>query len=160
MKNDARSQFAWRSRLHGMTLIEILVTLVVLSVGLLGLAALQLKGLQVNQGSIYRWQASILAEDMADRIRADHAGALAGNYTLANGATPTVTTAGAFAAMSDWVNRVATLPGGTGAIAAPAGANANVVVITVTWVDVRAQAGTGIAAPATKTDALALSVEL
>src|SRR6266404_3862053 len=71
---------AERIRQRGMTLIEILVAIVVLSVGLLGLAGLQLKGLQVNQGSIYRWQAAMLAEDIADRIRADRAGA--GTYTL------------------------------------------------------------------------------
>jgi len=42
-------------RQRGMTLIEILVAIVVLSIGLLGLAGLQLKGMQVNQGSTFRW---------------------------------------------------------------------------------------------------------
>ena len=45
---------------RGVTLIEILVAIVVLSIGLLGLAGLQLKGLQVSQGSTYRSQAALL----------------------------------------------------------------------------------------------------
>ena len=62
-------------RQRGMTLIEILVAIVVLSLGLMGLAGLQLKGMQVNQGSTYRSQAAILAQEMAERIRADLTGA-------------------------------------------------------------------------------------
>jgi type IV pilus assembly protein PilV len=55
----------------GFTLIEVLITMVLLAVGLLGLAALQAKALQNNQNSYYRSQATQFAYDIADRIRAN-----------------------------------------------------------------------------------------
>jgi type IV pilus assembly protein PilV len=59
------------SRSAGFTLIEILVTLFILAVGLLGLAGLMVDGMRNNQGAYLRTQASILAYDMADRMRAN-----------------------------------------------------------------------------------------
>lgn len=54
---------------RGFTLVEILVTLVLISVGLLGIAALQLTTLRGNQDSYVRSQASVLAGDILDRMR-------------------------------------------------------------------------------------------
>jgi type IV pilus assembly protein PilV len=124
---------------RGMTLIEILVAIVVLSIGLLGLAGLQLKGLQVGQGSTYRWQAAMLAQDVLDRMRADRASALAGNYVLPGG-TPTGATA---ATITDWQNRVTALPGGTSTITFPNGVGTPQVRVEVDWIDTRANAGAG-----------------
>ena len=63
-------------RIHnGMSLIEVLVAMVVLSIGLLGVAALFVSSLQFGGGAILRTRAIGFAEDMADRIRAN---ALAG----------------------------------------------------------------------------------
>jgi type IV pilus assembly protein PilV len=59
----------------GFTLIEVLVTVVVLAVGLLGLAGLQTASLGNNQNAYYRSQATQLAYDMADRMRANRANA-------------------------------------------------------------------------------------
>ena len=53
----------------GFTLIEVLVTLVILAVGLLGIASLQLKGAQFNHDAVLRSQISTLAYDIADRVR-------------------------------------------------------------------------------------------
>lgn len=58
-------------RSGGFTLIEILVTLFILAIGLLGLAGLMVDGMRNNQGAYLRTQASILAYDMADRMRAN-----------------------------------------------------------------------------------------
>lgn len=55
----------------GFTLLEVLVALLVLSIGLLGLAALQTVGLKFNHQSYQRTQAVILAYDIIDRIRAN-----------------------------------------------------------------------------------------
>jgi type IV pilus assembly protein PilV len=57
-------------RQRGVSLIEILVAVVLLAVGLLGLAGLQVRGMQVNQGSQWRSMAAIMADDLADRMRA------------------------------------------------------------------------------------------
>lgn len=56
-------------RHRGFSLIEVLVALLVLSIGLLGLAALQTVSLQYNTGSYYRTQAAFLAYDIIDRMR-------------------------------------------------------------------------------------------
>lgn len=56
----------------GFSLIEVLVALLVLSIGLLGLAALQTTSLQYNTGSYNRTQATFLAYDIIDRMRANN----------------------------------------------------------------------------------------
>ena len=59
---------------RGFTLIETLVSLVVLSVGLLGAAALLLDNLRSHAGALRRVAALSLVRDMADRIRANPRG--------------------------------------------------------------------------------------
>lgn len=56
---------------NGFTLVEVLVALVVMSVGMLGIAALYLEGLRAGRTAVYRTTAVTLAADMADRIRAN-----------------------------------------------------------------------------------------
>jgi type IV pilus assembly protein PilV len=56
---------------RGFSMVEVLVALLVLSIGLLGLAALQTTSLQYNTGSYFRTQATFLAYDIIDRMRAN-----------------------------------------------------------------------------------------
>lgn len=56
---------------NGFTLLEILITLLIISMGMLGFAALQIKGLQSNHGAMLSSQAAFLAYDMSERIRAN-----------------------------------------------------------------------------------------
>jgi len=58
----------------GFTMVEVLVALVVLTIGLLGIAALLLSSLQSGRTAIYRTQAVNLTADLADRIRANRLG--------------------------------------------------------------------------------------
>lgn len=53
----------------GFTLLEVLIAVVVFSIGLLGLASLQVMGLRLNHDSLLRTVATIQANDMADRMR-------------------------------------------------------------------------------------------
>lgn len=55
----------------GFTLIEVLVALVVISVGMLGVAVLFADGIRLNRTSLYRTTAVALATDMAERIRSN-----------------------------------------------------------------------------------------
>jgi type IV pilus assembly protein PilV len=64
----------------GFTLLEVMVAIVVVSLGLLGLAGLQAATLRNNQIAYYRAIAIQQTYDMADRIRANQAGAKTGKY--------------------------------------------------------------------------------
>jgi len=66
----------------GMTLVEVLVALVVISVGLLGIAALQITSLRNSQESFLRTQATALADDIIDRMRANRTVALTNGYKI------------------------------------------------------------------------------
>jgi type IV pilus assembly protein PilV len=72
-------------RQPGFSLIEILITLVVLSVGLLGIAALHAEGLQSGRSAYLRTKAVGFASDLADRMRANRPAAIAGNYVATTG---------------------------------------------------------------------------
>lgn len=63
------SSAPWRVR--GVTLIEVLVALVIVAVGLLGLAGLQVRGLSIQKDAHGRAIATQLALDLADRMRAN-----------------------------------------------------------------------------------------
>lgn len=70
MRCDPISQ---KYRCGGFTLIEVLISLVVISAGLLGVAALQMRSLQNNYDALLRSHASVLAADIADRMRINRA---------------------------------------------------------------------------------------
>lgn len=75
-----------RLAVHGFSMLEVLVALFVLSIGLLGLAALQTTAFKFNHQSYERTQAVIQAYDILDRIRANPAGKNAGLYnTVSSG---------------------------------------------------------------------------
>ena len=61
-------------------MMEILVTIVVLSIGLLGLSGLQLTALRSNQTAYLRSVATTLSYDISDRMRANMTAVAAGDY--------------------------------------------------------------------------------
>jgi type IV pilus assembly protein PilV len=67
---------------HGMSLIEILVAMIIFSVGALAIAGLQVRSLKSNQSVDSRASATSLLSDIADRIRANPQGAINGDYSL------------------------------------------------------------------------------
>jgi type IV pilus assembly protein PilV len=67
---------------RGFTLIEVLVAVLVLSVGLLGLAGLQATSLRSNHSAYLRTQALILTYDLIDRMRANRDVAVSSNAYL------------------------------------------------------------------------------
>lgn len=69
----------------GFAMLEVLVAIVIISFGLLGLAGLQITGLRNNHSAHLRSIATQQAYDMAERIRANQAGAKAGNYDAISG---------------------------------------------------------------------------
>ncbi len=69
-----------RKSQKGITLIEILVTLIILSIGFLGLASVQLLGTRNISNSSFRSLATIYAYDMVERMRANQDGVNEGSY--------------------------------------------------------------------------------
>jgi type IV pilus assembly protein PilV len=73
----------------GVSLIEILVAVLILSFGLLGIAALQTRALQGNQSSMQRSQAVMLNNSIIDAMRIDRENAKSGAYNISNVCGPT-----------------------------------------------------------------------
>ena len=76
---------------HGVGMIEVLVASLIMSIGFLGLASLQITGLRFNMGANYRTHAAGLVDDMVDRINANAGAKLAGSYNSLNSSTITGT---------------------------------------------------------------------
>jgi type IV pilus assembly protein PilV len=72
---------------RGVALLEVLIAFFVLSIGLLGLAGMQMKALQFNQASFQRSQAMISAYDMLDRMRLNKSEATGNSYNMSWGNT-------------------------------------------------------------------------
>jgi type IV pilus assembly protein PilV len=108
---------------NGFTLIEVLIAVVILTGGILGMAALQATALQNNQSAYFRSQATQMAYDMSDRMRSNRAGVNATNYNdkastnddcVTNTCTPAQM---AGYDLAQWNNALSTqLPGGVGVV--------------------------------------------
>ncbi|MCF4996529.1 type IV pilus modification protein PilV [Pseudomonas syringae] len=120
-----------RQAQKGMTLIEVLVALLILTIGLLGAAAVQLNALKYTDSSRMASQASFIAYDMMDRIRAN-SGA---NYTTTPPTSGNLNVA-RDQDLYDFTTNIVNFGGATatGSIAL----NQRVYTITITWDDARA----------------------
>ncbi|MFJ2367458.1 type IV pilus modification protein PilV [Pseudomonas sp. NPDC087697] len=117
----------------GMTLIEVLVALLILGVGLLGAAAIQLNALKYTDSSLMSSQASFIAYDMMDRIRAN-SGA---DYTVMPPTSGNLNVT-RDQDLYDFTTNITSFggPTATGSITQ----NQRVYTITITWDDSRAAA--------------------
>jgi type IV pilus assembly protein PilV len=140
-----RIHSAIRTPARGFTMVEMLVALVVLAVGMLGVAGLFVISLRSGGTAISRMQAVNLASDMADRIRsnrragATYAGVGAAGNCIGRGAINCTEDQMAAADVAQWQLAIdQAFPGnradGTIVYTAPATPTAPATyVITVTW---------------------------
>lgn len=122
----------------GFSLIEILVSLVVISVGLLGLAGLQLKTTKATHSAEFRTKATILSYSIIDSMRANRQSALDGDYDFSLSSSPL--TGGDLTVAEDdiaqWMRVLEReLPAADGEIAR----NNDVITVRVKWDDSRGQ---------------------
>lgn len=160
--NRRKPNCGWRSG-AGFSLLEILIAVLVLSIGVLGLAGLQFFGLKEGQTSYQRSQATLLAYEIADRMRASRQQAAAGAFAL-DPATPApaassdcssvACSASVLAAydLRDWDQRVrTTLPSGKASISCVGSCGLGLKqTIQVMW-DERRNGATGTGCSATTT---------
>lgn len=133
-------------RQKAFTLLEFLVTLLIVSFALLGIAALIGNSLKYNQSAGFRSEAVVLAGDIIDRMRANRTAAEGTNpspYTLGIAtATPTCGVSSTIATcdLQIWRSELATsFPSGTGSVALDAATGK--VTVVVQWNDARVERG-------------------
>ncbi|SFU94330.1 type IV pilus assembly protein PilV [Polaromonas sp. YR568] len=124
-------------RPHGFSLIEVMVTMVILSFGLLGVAGLLVNGVSNAVASESMAKASQLAADMADRIRANPTVALSATseyLTLYSDSPPSSPTSIALNDKKVWLEALAAqLPQGDGQITNSVSGTDRKVTIQVRW---------------------------
>ena len=125
-------------------MIELLVSLLIFTFGMLGLAGLQTRTLVFNQASLMRTQATALTDDILDRMRADRINALAGRWdsALTSGASSITGTALYQADLKDWKQQVESLlPAGSQAsistVTTAGAADFGTVTVVIQWDDSR-----------------------
>ena len=133
----------------GFSMIEVLVTMLIISLALLGTAGLQAYSMRLNQSGQFRTQAVFLVADLAERMEANKAGAVAGNYVLANSSAANASSTACLDAacvpaalanfdLSQWQNAVAsTLPQSSWTVTQIVSGNPSTYDIVVSWVDRR-----------------------
>lgn len=137
---------------RGFSMIEVLVTMLIISLALLGTAGLQAYSMRLNQGGQFRTQAVFLAADLAERMEANKAGVVAnaGLYTAAGNAAAApapacaegtaVCLAAALATndLAQWQFAVSrTLPQSSWTVVETTAGNPSTYTITISWVDRR-----------------------
>jgi type IV pilus assembly protein PilV len=127
-------------RQWGFSMVEVLVSLLVLSLGLLGLAALQSTSMKSTHSAYLRTQATQYAHDMLDRMRANREAARAGDYDLAMANSAPTCDNLVNCDRAEWRADLSSLPAGSGSIAYdPA---TQFVTVVVQWNDERAGGAT------------------
>lgn len=135
------------TRQHGFSMLEILITLVIVAIALLGTAGLQLYAMRMNHGAQLRTQAIFLASDIAERMEANKTAAIAGNYAVAPASAPGAAASDCAAAacsgtalagfdISQWeASVVGLLPQAAWAITQTVVGNPSTYTILIQWVD-------------------------
>ena len=132
---------------HGFTMLEILVTLFLLTMWLLASAGVQSSSLQYTKAAQFRTQAVYLATELAERMQANKTSAVAGTYVHSGGsgtspkncvtATCLPDELAAFD-VAEWDGRVtAVLPNATVSVTTAGAANPITYTILISWTDRR-----------------------
>ncbi|WGS87946.1 type IV pilus modification protein PilV [Methylomonas sp. UP202] len=141
---------------RGSSLIEILVTMVIVSLGLLGQAGIITVSAKTNHTAYLRSQATLLSYDILERLRLNRASAISGNFNInfaSSGDDPSDSvpsgTAIQYVELRDWKSNIENaLPLGDGQITVDGGGN---VTIVLRWSEVVKGASNGSITPTTFT---------
>ena len=144
--NDKRGMPRFANE-HGFTMLEILITMFLLTLWLLASAGVQSASLQFNKAAQFRTQAVYFATDIAERMQANKTGATGGNYAYSGSSTETATNCSSSTCspaqlavfdLSEWSARVsAALPSGAATVTAVTTGNPATYRIVISWEDRR-----------------------
>jgi type IV pilus assembly protein PilV len=142
---------------RGVGLVEVMVAVLVLSIGLLGLAGLQVRTLRNSQSALERGVAVIETHAIVDAMRADRVNAMGDDFDIALGAAAPTGTTFAEVVLAGWrANLIASLgEAATGSVACN-GANC---MIVIQWNDSRGTQ-TADTAAGSETQTLSTQVQL
>ena len=157
-------------RQAGFSMIEVLISLVLIAVAMFGHAGLQLNAMKLAKGGTSRMQAVFLSNELGESMEANKAGSVAGNYVvLTVTSTPSTSAADclttpcnsvALAAydLAQWSSRVAaTLPGASWQVTNPTAGNPSTYTIVINWQDRRVNTTTTTYASAGTMETLSLT---
>ncbi len=149
-----------KHRLHfrnnqGFTLLEVMVGLIIFSIGLLGLAGLQSQSLNFNHSASLRSTGTYIAYDIIDRMRNNTDEALTSGYDIALTTDPGAATACNSSTVTctpaelrdddlyQWKQAIKNnLPLGQGSVATTKSGNAYLVTVNLQWADQLSSSGT------------------
>jgi type IV pilus assembly protein PilV len=162
----------YQSKQYGFSMVEILVTILIISLAVLGSAGLQVQALKTNQGGQFRNQAVFLLNDMVERMKANKAYSVSsttgyGDTTSSAGMTTDCyaapCAAGALAAydIAKWQAAIlAVLPQGTGSVTQTVTGNPSSYRVTINWVDRKTNTKYATAGAALPTEAVSITTNI
>ena len=128
-------------------MIEVLIALLILAIGLLGMAHMQASGMRSTHGAYLRTQATFLAGDILDSMRANVTAARAGSYDVAFGGAGTGGTVEGDDLIAWKAALAAALPAGDGQITT----TGSDVTVEVSWTGLQQNENAGLATTKTFT---------
>lgn len=149
----------------GFSMLEVLVTILIIAIALLGSAGLQAYAIKTGQGGQFRNQAAFYMSDIVERMSANKIYATSGvgySTTLATTAdcANTICTPDVLAAydVTRWRLDIASaVPGGTGTITQTTAGNPSTYAIRVGWTDRKTDVNYATAQAAGNTEAFSIS---
>lgn len=125
-------------RQRGASLLEVMISVLIMGIGLLGIAAMQATALRNSQSSLERSQAVIQSYTILEAMRANRAAALTNQYNLAQTCDPPA--ANATLAQNDvrnWITQLEQTLGNSANTCGAIACNAGNCLVTVQWDDSR-----------------------
>ncbi len=120
----------WRFCQSGFSLLEILITMVIIAIGLMGFAAMMVHSMKNNRTAMQRSMATFYAYDIIDSMRVNRSAAESGNYTREFTDSPPTGTSVADNDLNLWLTELSgKLPGGAGKISILG----NTVTVQIRW---------------------------
>ena len=136
-----RKNFRPRHAAKGVSLIEVLISVLVMGIGMLGIAAMQATALRNNQSALERSQAVVQSYAILDAMRANAVAARAGEYNMAMTGTAPAGATLADTDRADWINALQGMGGIGESAQGSINCNGAVCTVTVQWDDTRGSDG-------------------